>query len=257
MLSPSRPRLSLAISHSLVPSMELFTKLVEFINLLYPHDSDDEGEPSTNTRDSIDVLLPPSYPPSSREPCTDTQGVEFRPLGSMIYSSYPGQKPPHSQKKKQKRPRQHEQKPNRKYDELRRRANDGGDAMRREELHTQASAQIYKDNNEFRPTGEIDLHGLRVKEAIEYTDRAIEGAQARGDHKVYLIVGKGLHSENKVPKIRPAIEKYLKRSVSCIRFEYLPGAELLLRHRCRLVAAPDPNNEGVLVVRLGRGKNKT
>lgn len=38
--------------------------------------------------------------------------------------------------------------------------------------------------------GEIDLHGLFVKEAIERTDLAIQGARERGDTEVRLIVGK-------------------------------------------------------------------
>ncbi|KAI0319914.1 hypothetical protein OF83DRAFT_1081940 [Amylostereum chailletii] len=145
---------------------------------------------------------------------------------------------------------------------LRRRANEEGDAMGRafhesqqaykrgdrarakelseegklhrremEKLHAQASACVYKANNEGRRPGEIDLHGLYVNEAVEYADRAIQGARARDDHEVHLIVGKGLHSENNVAKIRPAIE------------------QLIQRHR--LVAALDPTNEGVIVVQLG------
>ena len=37
--------------------------------------------------------------------------------------------------------------------------------------------------------GEIDLHGLYVKEAIDYTDRAIEAAKRRGDTTLNIIVG--------------------------------------------------------------------
>jgi hypothetical protein len=37
--------------------------------------------------------------------------------------------------------------------------------------------------------GEIDLHGLFVKEAIEHTDRALEEAKQRGDSQLHLIVG--------------------------------------------------------------------
>lgn len=36
--------------------------------------------------------------------------------------------------------------------------------------------------------GEIDLHGLYVKEAIARTDQAIQEAQARGDTTIHLIV---------------------------------------------------------------------
>lgn len=37
--------------------------------------------------------------------------------------------------------------------------------------------------------GEVDLHGLYVKEAISYTDQNISEALARGDKEVRLIVG--------------------------------------------------------------------
>jgi hypothetical protein len=49
---------------------------------------------------------------------------------------------------------------------------------------------IYKSNcvQDSKP-GEIDLHGLYVKEAIEHTDRALEEAKRRGDSEVHLIVG--------------------------------------------------------------------
>jgi hypothetical protein len=37
--------------------------------------------------------------------------------------------------------------------------------------------------------GEVDLHGLFVKEAIAYTDQNIAEARARGDKEIRLIVG--------------------------------------------------------------------
>jgi len=37
--------------------------------------------------------------------------------------------------------------------------------------------------------GEVDLHGLYVKEAIAYTDQNIAEARERGDKEIRLIVG--------------------------------------------------------------------
>lgn len=37
--------------------------------------------------------------------------------------------------------------------------------------------------------GEVDLHGLFVKEAMTYSERAINAARRRGDAKINLIVG--------------------------------------------------------------------
>lgn len=78
--------------------------------------------------------------------------------------------------------------------------------------------------------GEIDLHGLYVKEALERTDRAIQDAKEKGVSELRLIVGKGLHSSEGSAKIRPAIE------------------ELMQKH-C-LLAALDAHNSGVLIVQI-------
>jgi len=57
-----------------------------------------------------------------------------------------------------------------------------------ERLNHQASEWIFKENNLDSHPGEIDLHGLYVKEAIDYTDRSIQEAQSRGDSEIHLIV---------------------------------------------------------------------
>ncbi|KAF8263520.1 hypothetical protein EI94DRAFT_1596891 [Lactarius quietus] len=102
-----------------------------------------------------------------------------------------------------------------------------------ERLNAEASAWIFRENNLDSRPGEVDLHGLYVKEAIAYTDESISEARARGDKEVRLIVGKGIHSPNHAAKLKPAIE------------------ELMLKHS--LAAALDPDNAGVLIVRLGGG----
>ncbi|KAH9994938.1 hypothetical protein BJV74DRAFT_830603 [Russula compacta] len=88
-----------------------------------------------------------------------------------------------------------------------------------ERLNAEASAWIFN--------GEVDLHGLYVKEAVAYTDNAIAGAQARGDKEIRLIVGKGTHSLNHEAKVKPAIEE--------------------------LMQITDPQNSGVLIVQLEGG----
>jgi hypothetical protein len=84
--------------------------------------------------------------------------------------------------------------------------------------------------------GEVDLHGLYVKESITYTDQSIAEARARGDKEVRLIVGsynsflyfeergkeltvwhrfacagKGIHSPNQAAKLKPAIEEFMQK----------------------------------------------
>ncbi|KAJ7647415.1 hypothetical protein FB45DRAFT_893378 [Roridomyces roridus] len=101
-------------------------------------------------------------------------------------------------------------------------------------LNKEASDWIFIENNKDSKPGEIDLHGLYVKEAIERTDLALEQAKRRGDTEIHLIVGKGLHSEHGVAKLKPAIE------------------EVMQKHQ--LSAVLDPHNAGVLVVQIGGGQ---
>ncbi|KAH7926704.1 DUF1771-domain-containing protein [Leucogyrophana mollusca] len=99
-----------------------------------------------------------------------------------------------------------------------------------ERLNAEASEWIFRENNTDSKPGEVDLHGLYVKEAIAFSDKAIKEARQRGDSKIRLIVGKGLHSDGHVAKIKPALE------------------ELMRQHQ--VPAELDPHNAGVLVVHL-------
>jgi len=101
-----------------------------------------------------------------------------------------------------------------------------------ERLNQEASEWIFKANNEDSRPDELDLHGLFVKEAIERTEQAIVEAGNRGDSQIRIIVGKGLHSQGSVAKLKPAIE------------------DLMVKHQ--LTAAMDPQNAGVLVVTLNQ-----
>jgi hypothetical protein len=74
---------------------------------------------------------------------------------------------------------------------------------------------------------EVDLHGLFVKEAITYTEKAIQDARRRGDSEIRLIVGmctsspqfsgslslsgQGTHSTGGVPRLKPAIEDDIRK----------------------------------------------
>ncbi|CCM05698.1 uncharacterized protein FIBRA_07930 [Fibroporia radiculosa] len=99
-----------------------------------------------------------------------------------------------------------------------------------ERLNAQASEWIFTENNKGSMPGEVDLHGLFVKEAITFTERTIEQARRRGDSKIHFIVGKGLHSPNGVAKLKPAIEELMQKQ--------------------GLIAELDSQNGGVLIVNL-------
>ncbi|KAG9102548.1 asparagine-linked glycosylation protein [Ceratobasidium sp. 370] len=100
-----------------------------------------------------------------------------------------------------------------------------------ERLDKEASDWIFEQVNLDSDPDELDLHGLYVKEAIARTESAVQAAQRRGDSQIKIIVGKGLHSQGQVAKLKPAIE------------------ELMVKYQ--LNARIDPQNAGVLVVQLG------
>ncbi|KAN0133987.1 Smr protein/MutS2 C-terminal, partial [Lactarius tabidus] len=76
----------------------------------------------------------------------------------------------------------------------------------------------------------MDLHGLLVAEAIEFAKAELKSAKSRRDEVVRFIVGKGLHAEDGVAKIRPALGAFCTKQ--------------------GLSHSPDPKNNGVLIVRL-------
>ncbi|KAG1900678.1 uncharacterized protein F5891DRAFT_303905 [Suillus fuscotomentosus] len=96
-------------------------------------------------------------------------------------------------------------------------------------LDKEASAKIFQENNQNR-RNEVDLHGLYVAEAKTYFDTSVQEAWDRGESSLRVIVGKGNHSDNNVPKIKPAIQAH---------------AESL-----GLSIEVDPRNEGCLIVSL-------
>lgn len=67
------------------------------------------------------------------------------------------------------------------------------------------------ENNRDSPVGTIDLHGLYVKEAIERTEAAIADGQRSGMEEMRVIVGKGIHSQGHVAKIKPAVQDLMRK----------------------------------------------
>ncbi|ORY28824.1 hypothetical protein BCR39DRAFT_559388 [Naematelia encephala] len=102
--------------------------------------------------------------------------------------------------------------------------------QRQDELDDQASQWIFNANNNASPPNTIDLHGLYVKEAIERTEQAINRGQQQGVQEIRVIVGKGIHSQGHVAKIKPAVEDLMRKY--------------------NLSARIDPQNAGVLIVDL-------
>ncbi|KAL6062133.1 Smr domain-containing protein [Balamuthia mandrillaris] len=107
-----------------------------------------------------------------------------------------------------------------------------------QKFHAEAARAIFARHNKGRPNDEIDLHGLRVKEALEFTEQRIQqlkpsassGGILSSDKPLKVIVGKGLHSIDNKARIKPAV--------------------IELMERLEVVCEEDPTNEGVLLVSL-------
>lgn len=85
-------------------------------------------------------------------------------------------------------------------------------------------------NNAGLPRDEIDLHGLFVEEAVEIVRARMQEERRRGGKGLWVIVGKGNHSEGGVAKLKPAVEKFCREE--------------------GLVVSVDPRNEGRVWIAL-------
>lgn len=80
---------------------------------------------------------------------------------------------------------------------------------RMDDYNRQASEFIFRENN--GPgrveSDQIDLHGLFVEEAERILEIRIREDQARGQHHLHAIVGKGNHSSGHVQRLKPKVEE--------------------------------------------------
>jgi len=77
-------------------------------------------------------------------------------------------------------------------------------------FHRQARDLIFRENNSHLPGDTIDLHGLYVSEVEEVLRTRISAGQQRSESHLHVIVGKGIHSEGHVQKIKPETERVLR-----------------------------------------------
>ncbi|TFY66840.1 hypothetical protein EVG20_g4247 [Dentipellis fragilis] len=80
-----------------------------------------------------------------------------------------------------------------------------------EDFNKKASAAYFAVNNKGRRANVIDLHKLRVAEAIQFAERSIAKAREKGYNHMRIIVGKGLHSENGTARLKPELQEWLKK----------------------------------------------
>ena len=71
-------------------------------------------------------------------------------------------------------------------------------------------------NNPLERCHKIDLHGLRPREAFPRAERALVKAIKEGRQRLYLIVGQGHHSINKVPVLKQTVQTQIIKFGSII-----------------------------------------
>lgn len=78
--------------------------------------------------------------------------------------------------------------------------------------YQQESAQTMFDHlNKEKGDLEIDLHGQYVENAMNFLKERIEKLRKANQPKLTIIYGAGNHSDEKGPKIKPAVLEYLKK----------------------------------------------
>ncbi|KAG6902751.1 hypothetical protein C0995_011899 [Termitomyces sp. Mi166 len=79
-------------------------------------------------------------------------------------------------------------------------------------LHDKAAKRFFKARNDLRKRRphEVDVHGLRVAEAVHQTEQALRRAYTNQAPFIRVIVGKGLHSAGK-PILKDAITRIMAK----------------------------------------------
>lgn len=81
-----------------------------------------------------------------------------------------------------------------------------------ENYNRQAAEYVFRENNSDSAGDEIDLHGLYVKEAEWILQKRISECLRTNQSHLNVIVGKGLHSQNGIAKLKPAVEQLCEES---------------------------------------------
>ncbi|KAF9163268.1 hypothetical protein DFQ26_002758 [Actinomortierella ambigua] len=97
-----------------------------------------------------------------------------------------------------------------------------------EQYNEMAKNAALSANNANRPSNELDLHGLHVKEALAVTRTRLDKFVRNKEQSLIIIVGKGNRSTDGIAKIKPEVTKMMR--------EY------------RVKATPNKPNEGCIYV---------
>jgi U3 small nucleolar RNA-associated protein 10 len=90
--------------------------------------------------------------------------------------------------------------------------------------HARAAGMAFEANNRSRDRLEVDLHGLRVQEALAKCKECIEWARREKQRSIVFIVGKGIHSADGVSRLRPAVQRLVEEfNLRCVPSQPTPG----------------------------------
>ncbi|OCH93727.1 hypothetical protein OBBRIDRAFT_789931 [Obba rivulosa] len=98
------------------------------------------------------------------------------------------------------------------------------------QLHEKAARRYYKAHNLKPEPHEVDVHRLKVKEAVEKVEEALYETMISGASQLRVITGRGNHSEGKIPRLKLAIIGAMK--------DY------------HITTSPDVTNPGVVLINL-------
>lgn len=90
------------------------------------------------------------------------------------------------------------------------------DATRRDRIddhHSREAARRRKQLRDMEPQRSLDLHGLKVDEALRRVEEFLRSCHGEGIRKVLIIHGKGLHSKNE-----PVLGKRIRERVQRFSF---------------------------------------
>lgn len=81
-----------------------------------------------------------------------------------------------------------------------------------DERNQQAAELIFEHFNQNRPNKIIDLHGLYVAEALKYLQDKLIECRSKNILQLTVITGMGNNSPNKIAKIKPEVEKFVREN---------------------------------------------
>jgi DNA-nicking Smr family endonuclease len=80
------------------------------------------------------------------------------------------------------------------------------------EKNRQAAELIFEHFNQDRRNNVIDLHGLYVREALEYLQAKLDECRSEDILQLKVITGMGNNSPGNIAKIKPEVEKFVRQN---------------------------------------------